>query len=453
MSLEKQKNISEQLLAGNFGKSSHPLHALSDPIVETPMVLTLEQIKSYEFNPRTIINPKYDEIKASIRTRGLEQPLVVTRRPDENFYTIYNGGNTRLTILNELFSETKEIRFFKLKCLFKPWTTEIAALTGHLTENELRGQIIFIERALAVMKAKELYEKDGEIITQKGLADRLTQSGYVIKQSIVSVIEFAVSDLLPTIPDIMYSGFSLRSTRQLLNLRNISKSVTKRYEKKIEHRFDVKTIFRKTLQQFNSDSTETFNFKRFKDELISKMSAIFGCDHNMILLEFEEKESRQKLLETPPRNDIGDIEFDEKQLLENNLKKLDKPLIQLDEDAILSHPLLNNNQTSQITAPNLPQASAPDFIDDAPSIEMNVESHLAHEPFDILNPLNDQKDTTTRLLAINSQLDEWTENENIDEIENDVLNIPSNVNTSFQLQKEIGRLVLLLAKEVDVEVV
>ena len=39
-------------------------------------------------------------------------------------------------------------------------TGEIVALTGHLAENELRGGLTFIERALGVEKAREFYEQE-----------------------------------------------------------------------------------------------------------------------------------------------------------------------------------------------------------------------------------------------------------------------------------------------------
>ncbi|MGV8442372.1 hypothetical protein ACV34A_33640, partial [Pseudomonas aeruginosa] len=72
---------------------------------------------------------------------GMDAPPAITRRPGEAHYIIRNGGNTRLAILRELWSETKEERFFRIACLFRPWPArgEIVALTGHLAENELRG--------------------------------------------------------------------------------------------------------------------------------------------------------------------------------------------------------------------------------------------------------------------------------------------------------------------------
>src|SRR3546814_13670982 len=87
-----------------------------------------------------------------------------------DLYIIRNGGNTRLAILRELWSETKEERFFRIACLFRPWPArgEIVALTGHLAENELRGGLTFIERALGIEKARAFYEQE----SGKALSDR-----------------------------------------------------------------------------------------------------------------------------------------------------------------------------------------------------------------------------------------------------------------------------------------
>ena len=142
-------DMASKLLAEGFQRQSPVARALSDPIADTPMVVTLDELRSYELDPRITRNPLYDEIKASIRERGLDAPPPITRRPDADHYIIRNGGNTRLAILRELWSETKDERFFRISCLFRPWPErgEIIALTGHLAENELHGGLTFIERA------------------------------------------------------------------------------------------------------------------------------------------------------------------------------------------------------------------------------------------------------------------------------------------------------------------
>ena len=127
------------------------------------MVVTLDQLRPYDHDPRMKRNPAYEEIKASIRERGLDAAPAITRRPGEDHYIIRNGGNTRLAILRELWSETKEERFFRISCLFRPWPErgEIVALTGHLAENELRRPHVHRARArrresTGVLRAGEL---------------------------------------------------------------------------------------------------------------------------------------------------------------------------------------------------------------------------------------------------------------------------------------------------------
>lgn len=100
-----QEEITEKLHQDHFPRGPE-LGRLSDPLTDTPMLVTLEQLRPYEHNPRFIRNPLYDDIKASIRERGLDQPPPITRRPGETYFIIRNGGNTRLAILSELWQET-----------------------------------------------------------------------------------------------------------------------------------------------------------------------------------------------------------------------------------------------------------------------------------------------------------------------------------------------------------
>src|SRR5262249_46803786 len=156
-----------------------------------------------------------EDIKASIRERGLDAPPPITRRPGAEHYIIRNGGNTRLAILRELWTETKEERFFRITCLFRPWSSrgEIVALTGHLAENELHGDLSFIERALGIEKARELYETEaGKPISQRELSRRLLADGYPVSHSLISRMQDAVHYLLPAIPSVLYAGLGRPQT-------------------------------------------------------------------------------------------------------------------------------------------------------------------------------------------------------------------------------------------------
>lgn len=47
------------------------------------MPVALDQLWAFDLNPRITCNPNYDEIKESIRHRGLEHPPQITQRPGE----------------------------------------------------------------------------------------------------------------------------------------------------------------------------------------------------------------------------------------------------------------------------------------------------------------------------------------------------------------------------------
>ena len=88
------------------------------------LMLDVSKIQPYERNPRHGRNPEYDRIKDSIRSQGLDQPLVITQRPGATDYIVHAGGNTRLLILKELIEETGDTRFSQVSCLFRPWNRE-----------------------------------------------------------------------------------------------------------------------------------------------------------------------------------------------------------------------------------------------------------------------------------------------------------------------------------------
>ncbi len=64
------------------------------PVSEMAMVLTLDQLRPNPDNPRKGRNPRFEEIKASVRARGLDSIPKVTRDPDgDDVYIFSDGGN------------------------------------------------------------------------------------------------------------------------------------------------------------------------------------------------------------------------------------------------------------------------------------------------------------------------------------------------------------------------
>jgi ParB family protein of integrating conjugative element (PFGI_1 class) len=127
------------------------------------ILVGLDEIQPYEHNPRHAPNPEYDRIRDSIRAQGLDQPLVITQRPGAAHYIVQAGGNTRLLILKALYAETQDARFAQVPCLCKPWRRESDVLLAHLWENDLRGNLNFIDKARAVFETKALLAKELEL--------------------------------------------------------------------------------------------------------------------------------------------------------------------------------------------------------------------------------------------------------------------------------------------------
>lgn len=286
-----QEQITDKLHQDHFPQGPE-LERLSDPLTDTPMLVTLEQLRPYDHNPRFIRNPLYEDIKASIRERGLDQPPPITRRPGETCFIIRNGGNTRLAILGELWLETRDERFFRIHCLFRPWTDEITTLLGHLAESDLHGQLTFIERALAVAKLKTMLEPDGAVLSQREVARRLAAGGYPISQSHISRMLDTLEHLLPAIPQTLYGGLGKPQIERLIGLRSQAERTWNRYPTAT---IEFAEFWLDTLGYFDAEP-ESFNLERIQDELLERMSRLLGQSYRMLALELSDS---QRIISPP----------------------------------------------------------------------------------------------------------------------------------------------------------
>ncbi len=295
-------DMAVRLLTDGFKRAGSDAAVLNDPVADTPMVVTLDQLHPYELNPRVTRNPLYDDIKASIRERGLDAPPAVTRRPGEPHYIIRNGGNTRLAILRELWTETKDERYFRIACLFRPWSArgEIVALTGHLAENELHGGLSFIERALGVEKARELYEAESsQVLTQTELSRRLSADGYPVAQPHISRMQDAVRFLLPAIPTLLYAGLGRPQVERLTALRRIGARIWETRAASDSTADDFAALFQDVLAAFDGPP-DGFSIQRVQDELVGQMANQLDADYDTLLLDMHDSEHRQRVLTGEP---------------------------------------------------------------------------------------------------------------------------------------------------------
>lgn len=285
------EDITRQLQQAHFPQK-HGRETTPVPVGDTPLVVSLEQLRPYELNPRVVRNPLYDEIKASIRERGLDQSPAITRRPDEPHFIIRNGGNTRLSILGELWQETREERFFRIHCLFRPWQSESHALIGHLAESDLHGQLTFIERSLAVAKLKDMLQEPDVLLSQRELSTRLSKGGYPISQSHISRMFDTLEHLLPVIPQVLYAGLGKPTIVRVINLRRRAESIWNQYLGDVQH---FALLWFEVLSAFDSDKPE-LNWGELQDELIARMAVQLKQTPRLLALEMHQEPRRS----TPP---------------------------------------------------------------------------------------------------------------------------------------------------------
>ncbi|MDH3001451.1 hypothetical protein A1D23_12970 [Chelonobacter oris] len=243
------------------------------------MTVNLMQLRLFDGNPRKTKNPKFDEIKESIRMRGLDFAPNITKRPGDDYYIIADGGNTRLQALNELWTETQDPKFWTIRCLYKPWKTGeenegmLHCLIGHLAENDLRGDLSFIERALAIAEIKALYERQEKtFFSHRQLAERLKQDGYVISHVLLFRMEQCLDYLYPAIPTILLSGMGKPQIEKIISLRTNAETFWKNQG---QDGTQFNAVFTKALSPFD-DEPQAFHLGYFQDELIGAMVSVLN---------------------------------------------------------------------------------------------------------------------------------------------------------------------------------
>ncbi|ATF94600.1 ParB family protein [Cedecea neteri] len=308
----KNVDLGTAMLQRGRQATAAPVVAL--PASEMPMVLTLDQLRPNPDNPRTSRNPKFDDIKASILARGLDTVPKVTRDPDgEAVYIFSDGGNTRYQILTELWQETGEDRFYRLHCLFKPWPGRLQCVIGHLAENEVRGELSFIEKARGIQKARAIYEEQlGKKVSLRELASLLTGEGFPVHNSSISRMDDAVRYLYPSMPRLLESGLGGPQIRILLALRQDAENAWNQYKTSADASpgQPFGDVFGACCHKF--DSPELWSAEMFRDELIGDLLQALphpALNYDRWLLELNPKERHRRhvLGDTSPLPELADV--------------------------------------------------------------------------------------------------------------------------------------------------
>lgn len=161
-------------------------------------LLPIDELREYEHNPRRRTSDALADLKESIRAKGIQQVITVTKRPGESFYIPYSGGNSRLRCAKELFAERGEgyQRFAMLRIVYREYTSESDIFAAHIAENEVRADIPFWDKARAAMELKRLIEQEqGKALSSRELESAFAEKGIPGAHSAIVYFTFATTRL------------------------------------------------------------------------------------------------------------------------------------------------------------------------------------------------------------------------------------------------------------------
>lgn len=264
-------------------------------------VIPITQLRPFDDNPRLSENPNKMDIYESIENRGLDQPFTVgKRRPSDDFYTIWNGGGTRLEILNELYEKYTAMlesvddpderenlvnlahSFYFIECEIKDWLSDYEAFAGHMSENSNRGSMLFIEKAMAIQKAREYFvHEEGEggkqaPRTNVELSLRLKELGWIISDKHITRMDYAAERYYTSIPNLFWAGAGEPLVRKLRKLEVASERVWHSING------DTASGLTQLRQTFFSvlsardDDANNFNEEKFKDQLCIELAPLLN---------------------------------------------------------------------------------------------------------------------------------------------------------------------------------
>lgn len=187
-------------------------------VQDTPRMMSVDifEVDTSHVNPRQTRGENYDSTRESIRNIGLQSILTITRVPGQQRYSLYNGGNTRLAILKELYEEfqhagdTHKADALRYQtCRYVPWTDDLDSLVKQMAENEERSPMTFIDKARAVERIRQLYlhQFNVEEVSNSKLVKYIHSLGWSsVNQPSMTELTFAFHELDAVIPMALAAG-------------------------------------------------------------------------------------------------------------------------------------------------------------------------------------------------------------------------------------------------------
>ncbi|RJG38985.1 hypothetical protein [Motilimonas pumila] len=159
--------------------------------------LNVESIQPDPGNIRNKENKSFDKIYASLQAHGFDGVLEVV--PVGDSFQVKNEGNTRLSILKELYQNTQEDKYATILCLINSASSESNHIM-QLIKNEARDGISFHDRVLAIGITIDAYRANHEKLTAKTLSKLLAKQGYKLSETLCYWTLYAFDNVKDTMP-------------------------------------------------------------------------------------------------------------------------------------------------------------------------------------------------------------------------------------------------------------
>lgn len=173
-------NLGDALLQGAKEPSSAPAVPIM-PTSEMPMVLTLDEMAPNPDNPRTTRNPKYDEIKESIRARGLDTVPKMTKNPDIRHRDAASLLRDVVQLIRLAGNTREQVEAVLCYIIYNGMTSE--SITPFLYE--LAGEIPEYKELIMGTIAQQLKEEGIQLGIQQGIEQGIEQARLVAQQKLL----------------------------------------------------------------------------------------------------------------------------------------------------------------------------------------------------------------------------------------------------------------------------
>ena len=185
-------------------------------------MIAIDDLEPLPYKPIGIESTVDETLYLSIRSISLQDPFVVAIPTSGRKYTLIAGGNSRLQALRQLWSETKDERFFRAPCLIAEWPGKFRACLAHIITNDVRTKGSFLDRARGLTHIVEAHgpAAKGREMSQRDAVALLNDSGYPISQAAYGYMVYLVKRLTLHLADELLEQLGLADVRQIRAFEN-----------------------------------------------------------------------------------------------------------------------------------------------------------------------------------------------------------------------------------------